>query len=116
MKLSPVITCFASILIGLSVSAVAQETGTESVLPDPEILASGIIIDCGQWPPAQEQELGANFRNRCERDSKRIGYKQAWVVKMENIPEAVKEHRRSFSCPEVAEQNNGYACIGKPGR
>ena len=86
----------------------------ETVLPDVDILESAVVVDCGQWPPENDDELAGNCKSNCQKNSKLLGYAEAWAPTMENVPEAALKNPRSFSCPPVAEANIGYACLGLP--
>jgi hypothetical protein len=90
----------------------AEEPDQSNPLPDPELLASAIVIDCGQWPIELDEQLATQFRSNCQKNSKLMGYSQAWTLTQENVPQAVFDNPSSFSCKVVAKENTGYYCVG----
>lgn len=112
MKLERIIVWLVCCAISAATNAIGEETGGGDPLPNPDVLESGIVIDCGQWPPEYAEELGSSFRAACEKNSKLIGYSRAWVLQLKNVPRAALENPKSFRCKAVAEQNTGYACVG----
>ena len=101
----------AGIAACLLIYTYASKAG-ETVLPDADILKSTIVVDCGQWPPENDDELAKNFMSNCQKNSKLIGYAQAWALTMENVPKEALQNPKSFNCPPVAKPNIGYACLG----
>ena len=108
MKSRLLATCAAVAVVVATTSA----SGEEQTVPEPEVLQSGIVVDCGQWPPENDPELSPGFRANCEKNAKLIGYTRSWTLTSENVPKVVLDNPKSFRCGAVAENNIGYYCVG----
>ena len=102
----------AGLALALALPTHAEGDTAETPLPEPEVLSAGKVIDCGQWPPEYEQDMGTRFRENCQKNSKLMGYSRAWTLTFEQVPQSVRDDPKSFRCRAPQSPNKGYACLG----
>jgi len=69
-------------------------------------------IDCSQYPEGSADLYHAQFVESCREFALAMGYRDARLVPMDSLEEAVELADKPPTCPKVEPGNLGFYCVG----